>query len=95
MSITDLKNKINPILKQNGVKKAAVFGSYARGEETKRSDVDILIEYENDNEISFLDVIGLKLELEKKLKKRVDLVEYCCIKERIKDRILSEQILIL
>lgn len=69
MSIAEIKKKISPILKKNGVKRAAVFGSYARGEEKKRSDVDILIEYRYDNK-SLLDLSGLHIELEKKLKKR-------------------------
>jgi len=94
MGINEIKNKINSILKKNGVKKAAIFGSYARGEETKKSDVDILIEYENDDK-SLFDFIGLKLDLEKELKKKVDLVEYSTIKPRIKERILSEQLPIL
>ena len=68
MSIQEIKKKISPILKKNGVKKAAIFGSYARGEEKKRSDVDILIKYKYDNK-SYFDLVGLQLELEKKLKK--------------------------
>ncbi len=34
-----------PILKRNGVLKAGIFGSYARGEQKKQSDVDILIKF--------------------------------------------------
>jgi hypothetical protein len=93
MSITDIKNKIKPILKRNDVKKAAIFGSVARGEDRKNSDIDILIEYKNDDK-SLLDFVGLKLELEKKLKRKVDLAEYSMIRPRIKGRILEEQIYI-
>ena len=95
MSIAEIKNKIKPILKRHDVKRAAIFGSYARGDEKKKSDVDILIEYKNDNNKSLLDFVGLKLELEKKLGKKVDLVEYCALRERIKHKVLSEQLLIL
>lgn len=94
MNIKDVKNKINPILKKNGVRKAAIFGSYARGEEKKRSDIDILIEYKK-NDKSLLDFVGLKLELQKKIGKKIDLVEYSTIKPKIKDKILGEQINIL
>jgi len=73
MSIQEIKKKINPILKKNGVKRAAIFGSYARGEEKKRSDVDILIEYKNDDK-SLLDLVGLEMELKKKLRKKGRLV---------------------
>ena len=33
-----------PILKRNGIKKAGIFGSYARGEARKKSDIDILVQ---------------------------------------------------
>ena len=78
-------------LKLHDVKKAGVFGSYARGDENNKSDVDILIEYK-DNDKSLFDFIGLKLDLEKILKKKVDLGEYCAIRPRIKEKILKEQV---
>ncbi len=95
MNIAEIKKKIKLILKRHDVKRAAVFGSYARGDEKKKSDIDILIEYKNDNDKSLLDFVELKLELEKKLGKKVDLVEYCAIRPRIKNRVLDEQLLIL
>ena len=95
MNIAEIKIKIKPILKRHDVKRAAVFGSYARGDQKKKSDIDILIEYKNDNDKSLLDFVGLKLELEKRLGKKVDLVEYCAIRPRIKSRVLNEQLSIL
>ena len=82
--------KIRKILKKNGVTKAAVFGSYARGEEKKRSDIDILVEMSNEK--SLLGFIGVQLELEEALGKKVDLVEYECIKPIIRESVLSAQI---
>ncbi len=90
MSINEIKSKIRPILKRHDVKKAAIFGSYARGEEKKRSDVDILIKYRYDNK-TLLDLAGLHLELEKKLKKKVDILTYDSIHPLLKDIILNEQ----
>lgn len=94
MSIKEIKSKIKSILKRHDVKKVAFFGSCARGKQNKKSDVDILIEYIKDDK-TLLDFVGLKLELEKKLAKKVDLVEYSTIKRRIKEKILEEQLLIL
>lgn len=94
MNVQEIEIRIKPILKRHNVKRAAVFGSYARGDQNKKSDIDILIEYKNDNK-SLLDFVGLKLELEERLGKKVDLVEYCTIRPRIKDRILDEQLSIL
>ena len=46
-TIASIKRKIVPLLKQEGIKKAGIFGSYARGEAKKNSDIDILIELED------------------------------------------------
>jgi predicted nucleotidyltransferase len=60
---------------------------------TPESDIDILVEIEKD--ISLLDFVGLKLELEDALNRKVDLVEYSTIKPLIRERILSQQEIIL
>jgi hypothetical protein len=91
--IEEVKNKILPILQHYGVKRAGLFGSCVRDEMIKDSDVDILVEIEKD--ISLLDFVGLKLEIEDVLKRKVDLVEYNTIKPLLKERILSEQVIIL
>ena len=83
-------DKVIAILKKNGVTKAAVFGSYARGEQTKKSDIDLLVELPE--EMSLFGVIRLKLELEEVLKRKVDLVEYDCIKPVIRESVLSAQV---
>ncbi len=92
-SIQNIKKKIVPILKREEVTKAAIFGSFARGEEKKNSDIDILVEIKKD--ISLLDFIGIKLEIEEAVGRKVDLVEYDTIKPIIKKRILKEQLSII
>jgi len=52
-----------------------LFGSYARGEETRKSDVDLLVRFLSDADISGLDYIGYKIDFEDLLHKKVDLVE--------------------
>ena len=91
--IEKVKKEILPILKANKVKRAGIFGSYARGEQKKGSDIDILVEIKDN--ISLLDFIELKLKLEEIIRKKVDLVEYSTIKSRIKNRILNEEIRII
>lgn len=93
MSLEELREKILPILKKWGVNKASIFGSYVRGEAGEDSDVDILVEI--DDELSLLDFIGLKLEIEDAIGKRVDLVEFSTIKPTFKDRILREQVALI
>jgi hypothetical protein len=91
--IKDIQFKVVPILKKRGVFKAGIFGSYARGEQKKKSDVDILIEI--GPEASLFDIIKIKLELQRALKRRVDLVEYEVIRPELKEQILKDEVRIL
>ena len=57
-----LHNQTTDVLSSYGVKKAAIFGSHARGTQKKGSDIDILVEL--GESMSLLDFVGLKLDLE-------------------------------
>ena len=92
MTIQDISTKIIPTLKRQGVVKAALFGSVVRGEAKKKSDIDLLVELEDSK--SLLDLVGLKLELEGVLGKKVDVLTYDAIHPLLKDIILGEQRLI-
>lgn len=89
-----IKKIIVPILKKNGVVKAGIFGSYARGEQKKRSDIDLLIEVKR-RKFSLLDLVGLEIELKKVLKKKVDLLTYNGLSPYLKQRILAEEVRII
>jgi len=89
MTTQAIKKKILPILKRQGVIKAAVFGSFARGEMTKNSDIDILVKLAKNK--SLLDLVGLKLDLEEKLDRDVDVISYGGIHPLLRDIILREQ----
>jgi uncharacterized protein len=91
--LDDIKIKVLPVLKQADVKKAALFGSYVRGEQQETSDIDILVDLPNN--ATLIDLVGLKLNLEEVLKKTVDVVEYAGLKPRIRDSILQQQIPLL
>jgi len=80
---------ILPILRRYGVTRAGLFGSVVRDEMHEDSDIDLLVEISAD--LSLLDMVGLKLEIEAALNRKVDLVEYCTLKPHLRERILSEQ----
>ena len=90
--IEKIKMKALPILKKYGIVKAGIFGSYARGDNKKNSDIDILVLPPNGIGFEFF---GIQSELEKKLKKRVDLLSYRAIHPLLKERILKEEVKIL
>ena len=92
-NITEIKQKIIPILRRHGIKRAALFGSCVRGAMREDSDIDILVEIKKN--ISLFDFVGLKLEIEESLGRKVDLVEYGIIKPFLKKRILNDQVKVL
>lgn len=89
MTIQIIKKQIIPILKRQGVTKAALFGSVVRGERKKRSDIDILVEFSGRK--SLLDLVKLQFILEEKLGRKVDLLTYKSIHPLLRDIILNEQ----
>lgn len=67
-----------------------IFGSYAKGEEGEKSDIDILVEFEPVADL--IHFVGLSLFLEELLSHKVDIVPYDTIREEIKENILRETI---
>ena len=88
-SLEEVKTLAIPILKAHKIKKAAVFGSFARGDFDDKSDVDILIEPPEG--FSLFDLAGLHLNLEDTLGRKVDVMVYDSINPLIKDRVTKEK----
>lgn len=77
------------------VKKAWLFGSYSRGEETDSSDIDILVDYDNSNGlVSLFKMGGILMDLTDLLGCKVDLVEIRGLKSFARDSINRDKILI-
>jgi predicted nucleotidyltransferase len=91
------KNKINmqeliDLCKKNGITYLAMFGSYSRGDFSKKSDIDLLVRFSKDidNSISLLDLVGIEQELSEKLNIKVDLLTEEAISPYIKKYIMSD-----
>lgn len=80
------------LLKKYFLKEIGIFGSYVRGEQNEMSDIDILVEFDENARISLLDFVCLENELSDLLGVKVDLVEKSALKQRIGKRILEEVI---
>ena len=93
LELEEIKRKLIPILRKNKVTKAGIFGSYARGEQSRKSDVDILIEI-NDS-VGLIEFIKLKMTIQELLRKKVDLVEYDTIRPEIRENIIKDEVSIL
>ncbi|MBQ7181133.1 MAG: nucleotidyltransferase family protein [Bacteroidaceae bacterium] len=75
MSTKTLKHIIADYFETQPVLKAWLFGSYARGEETENSDVDILVQFDHSTQIGLFAYARMHRELEECLGCKVDLVE--------------------
>ena len=89
-SIEQIKDKITPVLKEADVVRSSLFGSVVRGEATKTSDVDILVELPRGK--TLFDLVGLELDLKKVLGREVDVVTYRSIYPPLEKIILKEQV---
>ncbi len=74
------------------IKEIAVFGSYARNDQGRKSDVDILVDF--DEVPSLLTFISLERYLKELLGKKVDLVRKAALRKEIREEVLSEAIYI-
>ena len=86
-SIEELTEKIRPIAERHGLKEVYLFGSYARGDATEESDVDLLIDTEK---IGGFEYCGMCDELENTLNKSVDVVMLVSL-ERTRKNPLGER----
>lgn len=87
-----LRRHKEEVVREYNVKEIGIFGSIVRGEQKKRSDIDILVEYYELPDL--LKLIELERRLQRILKKKVDLVEKNGIRPELKDRILKEVVYI-
>lgn len=87
-SLARMRPKILRIAERYGATNVRVFGSFARGEQRQRSDIDLLVDLPDG--MSLFDLSGLKISLEETLHRRVDVVPARSVKPALRDRIFSE-----
>jgi predicted nucleotidyltransferase len=96
MGIDDLlkpkREEILRIARKHGVGRVRIFGSFARGDASETSDVDLLIEVEGPTPPWFPG--GLVADLEALLGRRVDIVEPDALQEDTRTRVLKEAVLL-
>ena len=73
---------------QNDIARLRVFGSFARGEETETSDIDLIADFSRRK--SLFDLVRIERELSERLGRRVDLATEGSLHPRLRNRILGE-----
>ncbi|AEH51413.1 nucleotidyltransferase family protein [Pseudothermotoga thermarum] len=87
-----LKEHEHEISEKYSVKRIGVFGSFVKGKQSKKSDVDILVEYEQLP--GLLKLIELEMYIEELVGRKVDLVEINSFRKELRDRVLKEVVYI-
>ncbi|MBN2444807.1 MAG: nucleotidyltransferase family protein [Spirochaetales bacterium] len=90
MSKEKIKQKLIVLFIKYGIKQAALFGSYACNMQQKNSDIDLLVDFDDENK-SLLDLIGLEQEIEEVLHIKADVVTEKSISPLLKEKILKEK----
>jgi hypothetical protein len=90
MNIEKLKKQITPVLEKYGVRRASLFGSSARGQDTEDSDIDILVELGEKGGLFTL--ASLKRELEQETGAEVDLLTFNSINPLLKEDVLKDEL---
>ena len=77
-NVQEMIPKIQQYLDSQPIEKAWLFGSCSRGEETPKSDVDLLVRYQDSDSMSLFDISRIMVNLKKIIKRPVDLIEEDC-----------------
>lgn len=93
-NIRKILPKVREYLSGQPVLRAWLFGSFSRGEETADSDIDILVQYKDTEDISLFTITRIMNSLSKLLNRKVDLVEEDGLLPFATDSVLHDRILI-
>ena len=87
----DINEKtLHEYCESNGIKKLSLFGSYLKNTQTQESDIDLLVEFEDNTGYGFLDVARMERELSELLGKKVDLRTPAELSRYFKDDVVRE-----
>jgi len=91
MIMSLLKDSMPEIRERFSVDDMWLFGSFIRGDEKKRSDIDILVTFRSE---SFKNYMELRFFLSELYGKKIDLIMMDALKPRLKEHILKEAVLV-
>jgi len=84
------REEVLRIAARHGARKVRIFGSFARGEASERSDVDFLVVLDEDR--SLMDHAALLVELLELLGRKVDVAPEACLRPKVRERVLREAV---
>lgn len=94
LNLEDLHENLVSYFDGQPIEKVWVFGSFARGEQNLTSDIDLLVRFEQPNNIDLFDYVGMRQDLEDLTGRSVDLVEEGQEDDRVAENIHADKKLI-
>ncbi len=92
LTFGEIKERIIPLLNRYGIKRAGLFGSYAREQGSSSSDLDFVLDVPDS--MDFSELMGLQELLKEVLDKEVDIVEFSELKGEMKYNVLKDMVLL-
>jgi len=86
--LNELQERKGEVEQRYHVKRMGLFGSYSRGEQRVGSDIDILVDFNDDADL--FDLAGLKIFLEEMFQSRVDVIPSRALREELKQAVLAD-----
>ena len=81
---------VNAIKSKFDLRKALLFGSFAKGTTNENSDIDLLVEFDEDSEYGLLDMARMERELSEIIGKKVDLRTPAELSKYFRDAVVKE-----
>ena len=94
MTTLDMVKKVvaeekDTLIKKYNVARIGVFGSVVRGEDTKNSDIDLIVDFKKT--IGLMDLVGLEFYLSDRIGKKVEIATRNSLSPYIKDKVLKQE----
>jgi len=74
LKIEDIKASVEQVAEEHGIKRVTLFGSYADGKPTNKSDIDLIVNFINEDKVTLFTVFGVRHALEDITGKSVDVI---------------------
>jgi uncharacterized protein len=94
LTTEQIKQTVSEYFKDKPVKKVYLFGSYARGEATEDSDVDLLVDLKENAGITYFTLGGYLADMQDAFRRKVDLVPDDSVYQHIRKNIEKDRILL-
>ena len=83
-----LKELKPAIMARYKAREMSLFGSFVRGEQSADSDIDVLVDFEE--EADLFDLVGLAAQLEEELQRKVDIIPKRALRAELREAVLRE-----